>query len=153
MPIVGDLGNREVFDPFGVGPVGTDIPTVKLIHLTNSYVDAAFFEAGIKFVAAAIDLSTVRVFFTYPLASVNTNITRYSISGPSVITINSVSWTSPDSYVTLSVSGTWQPGIYILDIFPETIFDAGNRSNEGSADFAQPLVFGGIGNGFNIRVN
>jgi len=61
---------------------------------------------------------TVKIDFSRALASYGATSTagNYAITGPSVISVGSVSFTPGNSYVVLNVTGTWATGTYTVTV-------------------------------------
>ena len=66
------------------------------------------------------------------LSSVNTTAGRYTISGPSVINVTSVSYNPGDTFITVNVSGTFTAGVYTITLASGTFLDFnGNYNSSG----------------------
>jgi len=99
-------------------------------------------DAGLAYSAAAISQTQVLVSFTTPITTINTTASRYTITGPSSITVSSVIQSS-STQLTLTVTGSWSgSGTYSLAILNNTIGDATGKFNQGVATFLGPSSAG-----------
>ena len=133
-----------------------DVPRLHVLRVSYNALDiAVMFGNSLVFNAAALSSTDVIVLFDRPLASASSTTSRYSITGPSVITVSLVTFIGGNPYLHLTVSGVWAPGVYTLTIVPQTVLDFGSNSNSGLASFVQPVSpppSGGGGN-FNAGFN
>lgn len=101
------------------------------------------YQQNLTYSAAITSYTTVRVYFAAALAALAATslAARYTITGPSAISVGSVAFTPGNAFVDLTVSGSWVAGTYTLAIAANTAVDAFGNYNSGSA----PIVYAPTG--------
>jgi hypothetical protein len=119
--IIGTFGNGEY-------TIIVAINTVKSqAFLSNisqySAVVEVFGLAAIFGVASRVGSSVIRIDLSYNLRylAATSDVGRYSISGPSSISISSVAFTPGNNYVLLFIDGTFANGEYFVAILSDTM--------------------------------
>ena len=82
-----------------------------------------------------------------------TSAVRYSVIGPSVITVGSVAFTPGSATVVLTVSGAWVAGTYTVTVANETARALASDDYNSTAGVSLVVVGNGGGSSFNTGFN
>jgi hypothetical protein len=112
-------------------------------------------ENPVTFGVQRLDLTTVQLDFVRSLRAFapTTSAVRYSIIGPSAITVGSVAFTAGTPTVTLTVSGAWVAGTYTVTVANQTAQALTSDDYNSTAGVSLVVVGGAGGAAFNTGFN